>query len=213
MKKILPYILLIIVSSICLHLYNDRNNEIKRNSDNIRAYNDSIKHFQNKNGEIVSSKLAVQLTNKELKQQIKGLSEDDKRLKEAIKKYKKVIATVQTTQDVKIDTIFIPFKDTIPYVFSKEIEVIDTYYRFDVKLSNTSFKITNFSLTPNKQDIVIGWKKKGLFKNPLATIEITNSNKLFNQTEIKPIIIVYKKQWHEKWYITLPSAFLLGKLF
>ena len=62
----------------------------------------------------------------------------------------------------------------------------------------------------NRQDIVVGWKRQGLFKNPIATAEITNSNKYFKQTNIKPFIIVYKKKWHEKWYVTIPSAFILG---
>jgi len=208
-KKILPYILLIIVSALCLHLYNDRNIEVEKNIENTKAYNAKIKYFENEKGEIVASKLAIQLTNKELNQQVKGSTNENKRLREAIKKYKKVIATIQTTQSVKIDTIYQKFTDTIKEVFSKDIVVSDNWYRLNQNITNKGFKITNLELF-NKQDVVIGWKKQGLFKKPLATVDVTNSNPYFKQEKIKPIIIVYNRKWYEKAFITIPLGILVG---
>lgn len=210
MKKYIPYILIIFFAVLSYNFYVANKSVNKRLIDNNKAQNSKIKYLTNKWGEEKASKLAVQLTNTELRKQAKGNSEENKRLKEAIKDYKKVIATIQTTQVVKIDTIKIPFKDTIACVFSKDFEVRDKWYQFNQNITNKGFTITDFELTPNKQDIVVGWKKQGWFKNPLATVEITNSNPLFNQVDIKPIIIVYNKKWHEKWYVTIPSAFALG---
>jgi len=209
MKDKIPYIIITFLLIVSFNLYTSKKLDNNRYKENINALNDSIKYHRNTNNEIVASKLALQLTAKELKEQVKGSSEDNIRLKESIKKYKKVIATIQTTQSVKIDTIYQKFTDTIKEVFSKDIVVSDTWYRFNQNITNKGFKITNFEMF-NKQDAVVGWKKKGLFKKPLATVEITNSNPYFKQEEIKPIIIIYNRKWHEKAFITIPIGLVLG---
>lgn len=209
MKKYIPYIIITFLLIVSFNLYTSKKLDNNRYKENINALNDSVKYHKNSKNEIVASKLALQLTTKELKEQVKGSSEDNQRLKEAIKKYKKVIATIQTTQSVKIDTIYQKFTDTIKEVFSKDIVVSDTWYRFNQNITNKGFKITNFEMF-NKQDVVIGWKQQGLFKKPLATVEITNSNPYFRQEEIKPIIIVYNRKWYEKAFITIPLGVLVG---
>lgn len=213
MYKKLIFILIILLSVLAWDLYNSKKIDSKIAEENILALQDSVKYHKNKFGNEVASKLALQLTAKELQKSVKNGSIENNKLKEAIKKYKKVIATVQTTQEVTIDTIYIPFKDTIKCVFRKNFEIRDKWYQFNQTITNKGFKITDFKLTPNNQTVVFGWKKNGWFKNPQAVVEITNLSPLFKQTKIKPIIIVYHKKWYEKWYITIPSAFLIGKLF
>lgn len=212
MKKILPYIVIAILIGVIVHLFTSRSDISKRAADNLNALQDSVKYHKNKFNEEVSSKLALQLTEKELKKSVNNGTEENKKLKEAIKNYKTVIATIQSTQIVRIDTIKVPFKDTIKYVFSKNFEIRDKWYQFDQNITNKGFSISNFKLTPNKQTIVVGWKKQGWFKNPKATVELTNSSPLFKQVDMKPIIVVYEKKWHEKWFITIPGGLLFGAL-
>ncbi len=206
MKKHIPYIVIIIaLVLVAFNTYKGRKADNSRYKSNLIALNDSIKYHKNKFGKEVASKKALQLTVNELKDHTK----ENKELKEALKKFKKPITVIQTEQVVRIDTIYQKFKDSVKCVFSKDIFVNNKDYQFNFKVNQTGFKLSNLSIF-NKQNIVAGWKSQGLFKNPIATVEITNSNKYFKQTKIKPIIIVYKKKWHEKWYITIPSALTFG---
>ena len=206
-KKDVFYIIIII--SLILYAFNylgDKNNEIKRQKENVKALQDSTTYFKNKQGEIVATKLALQLTEKELKEEKKNNLE----LKIALKNFKKPIAVIQSKQDVRIDTIYITYKDTIPFVFNRFERVKKDYYTLDLLSTNKGNTISNFKLKENKQTIVIGNKKKSIFKDSELRVDITNSNKLFNQKEIKPIVIVYKKSFYEKPLITIPIGIVLG---
>lgn len=150
----------------------------------------------------------MQLTEKELKEEVKN----NKELKIALSKFKKKIAVVQTKQEVKIDTVFIPYKDTILFVFNRFERVKKDFYSLDLLSTNKGNTISNFKLKDNKQTFVIGDKKKSLFSDSELRLDITNSNPLFNQKETKPIVIVYKKSWYENPLITIPVGFGLGLL-
>ena len=202
---------LTIIAVLCVLLVNNCSNKnatIQRQEDNIKALKDSTKYFKNKLNETVATKLALQLTEKELKEEKKT----NERLQTALKDFKKTIATIQSKQEVRIDTIKIPYKEEVECIFSRFQTIKKPYYTFDLLSNEKGNTIANFRLTDNKQDIVIGYKKKNFFSNSELRVDITNSNALFNQKEIKPIIIVYKKSWYEKPQITIPLGFTLAIL-
>lgn len=205
MKKYLPYIVILALALVSFNLYTEKKADNSRYKSNLLALNDSVKYHKNKFGDEVASKRALQFTLSELK----DYSKENKELKETIKKFKKPLVVIQTEQVVRIDTIYRQFKDSIKYVFSKDINILNKDYAFNLNINQTGFKIDNFSIF-NTQSIVVGWKKQGLFKSPIATAEITNTNKYFKQTKIKPFIIVYKRKWHEKIYFTVPIGIILG---
>ena len=207
MKKYLPHILIIFLAFVCFNLLSSRVASESRYLANLKAQNDSIKYFKNKYSQEVASKTALQLTINELKH----VSKENDTLREAIKKFKKPNTIIETKQVVRVDTIYQTFKDTIKDVFNKDFLIDNKYYSFNLNLTQNGFNITNLNLY-NDQTIISGWKSNGLFKNPSASVEITNTNPYFKQTKIKPIIITYKKKWHEKWYITIPSALTFGYL-
>lgn len=209
MKTHLPYIIAIVVLSLFgFRQFSVNKQEGKRHEQNYKAQQDSTVHFKNKFNETVASKLAVQLTVKELK----VIKKENKRLQEALKNFKKPIAVIQTKQVIKFDTIYIPFKNPIKCVFSEPIVYKDKWYSFNANASNEGFSMLSFDLVPNEQDIVFGWKKKSLFSKSELRVEITNSNELFNQEKIKPIIIHYERAWHEKPIYTVPIGVILGVL-
>lgn len=197
--------IIIILAMILIFQFED-NKELKQVSDSNRiALLDSVKYHKNKYGYEVASKLALQLSLKHLKYQ-------NDTLKEAIKKFKKPLTIVQTKQVVKIDTLYVPFEKPINCDFTRLLEKETSYYLFKGEVDSLGFKINNLTLF-NNQTIVTGLKRQGFFKKPLLTTEITNTNPYIKQTEIKPIIIVYPQKIYEKWYITIPTGILLGKLF
>lgn len=205
MKNKIPYLIIIILLALNLFTWNKYKDLENISEQNAKALNDTIKYHKNKYGYEVASKLALQLSLKYLKYQ-------NDTLKEAIKKFKKPITIIQTKQVVKIDTFYVPFKDTIKCVFNEDILKANTNYSLSANVSNKGFKLNNLEVF-NDQTIVTGFKRQGLFKKPILITEITNSNHYVKQTEIKPIVIIYPKKIYEKWYVTVPVGFVLGKLF
>jgi hypothetical protein len=211
-NKLHYYVIILLLIGVCAYLYNDRNDITNRSERNIEASNDTIKYYKNKYGEVVASKLALEYTEKELKSKLSVKTDENKRLSESLKKYKKVIAVVESKQEVKIDTVYVPFKTPINCDFNKFFDINDDNYKLGVNISNLGFKLKYLELS-NNQNTIIGWKGQGLFKGSKATVEITNSNPYFNQVEMKPIIITYPRKIYEKWYITIPTGYILGKIF
>tara|TARA_R110000824_G_scaffold348631_2_gene535367 strand:+ start:232 stop:867 length:636 start_codon:yes stop_codon:yes gene_type:complete len=202
------FLLLFFFTGIFIKLYFDKVEMTKINNQNILALNDSIKYHKNKYGKEVASKLVLQYS----LSQLKDVSKQNKELKETIKNFKKPITIIETKQVVKLDTIYIPFDKPIEHVFSKDFSSTNEYYQLTASVSNLGLKLSNLTIN-NNQSVVVGWKKQGLFKKPLLTTEITNSNPYIKQLEIKPIVIVYPKKIYEKWYVVLPVGYILGKIF
>lgn len=196
---------------LSIKLYFDKNEISNRYDRNIKAQNDTIKYYKNKFNNEVASKLAIELTLSEFKTTVKGQSKEIQRLKEAVKRFKKPIATIQSKQEITFKPTQIEFVEPINCDFKRDINFFDKYYQLNAKVSNIGFNIDSLKLF-NNQDIVIGYKKQGLFKKPLLTAEITNTNPYIKQVEIKPIVIKYNEPIYKKWYITIPTGIIIGSL-
>ena len=202
---------IIVIIGLIIYSFNNcsnKNNEIQRQKDNVKALQDSTTYFKNKKGEIVATKLALQLTEKELKE----VKKSNSNLAIALKNFKRPITIIETKQEVRIDTVLVPYKDTIPFIFNRFEKKVDKYYSLNITSNQRGNTISDLTLTPNKQIIIVGDKRNNIFKDAELRVDITNSNKYFNQKNIKPIVIVYKKVWFEKPVITIPIGIVLGLL-
>jgi len=202
------FLLIFFFIGISAKLYLEKVDIYKINTKNIKASNDSIKYYKNKFNNEVASKLAFQYD----LSQLKDVASENIKLKESIKRFKKPITVIETVQIIKIDTLYIPFKNKIDCVFNEDIIKANNHYSLSANVSNIGFKINNLTMF-NEQTIVTGLKRQGLFKKPLLTTEITNTNPYIRQTKINPIVIVYPQRIYEKWFVTIPVGFVLGKLF
>ena len=174
---------------------------------NMEAKNDSISYYKNKNGENVATIKSIQLEKGELKKFLKEKGVE-------LKRVKAVLAYMESHQEVRIDTIEVEFKDSIPCVFNKDFTISDEWYSFNQKLSQKGSTVTDF-LLKNKQDIMWSWKykkKENIFQKSKLEIraEITNSNPYFKTTHIEPYIITVRKKWYEKPLVTVPLGILIG---
>ena len=130
-QKIFFFTVVLILCVLLVNNCSNKNDTIQRQEDNIKALKDSTTYFKNKLKETVATKLALQLTEKELKEEKKT----NERLQIALKDFKKTIATIQSKQEVRIDTIKIPYKEELDCVFSRFQTIKQPYYTFDL-LSN-----------------------------------------------------------------------------
>lgn len=204
MKDYVIYTALIILS---IGIYLSKINDAIIYKANYKALRDSTTYYKNKLGQTVATKLALQLT----KKQLLSSQTENKSLKAHIKRFKKPIIIIETTQVISLPIIEGVFSNPIKCDFRRDIKVLDKYYSFNQTITQNGYKIDNFAIY-NTQNILGGWKKTGLFKNPELRVDIVNSNRYIIQTDIKPTFITYKKKWHEKAYITIPLGFLIGKI-
>lgn len=211
MKTHLPYILIIVALSLFgFRQFSLKNQNENRYEDNYAAQLDTTNYYKNKVGEVVAVKKSLLLTKKELS----NTKKNNDRLKESIKGFRKVIATLQSTQTIesRTDTIYVPFKESVNCVFSKVINYDDEIISFSQVITNNGVSIPDLTFKPNKQDVVFGWKAKSILKKSVLTAEITNSNKAYQNHDLKPIVIHYERSWYEKPIYTIPIGIVLGFL-
>ena len=209
MKKYIQPIIIVILIYILFNQFLFNKNLISRYEDNIKAQEDTTSYYKNKLGQEVSTKLSLQLTKRELNKKLETKSEENIRLKEALRKMKKPIVVIQSDQEIEIDTIYVPLKNNKDYQFSFNEKVNKKWFSLDIKGNEKGLSISDFKLQ-NNQTLVFGWKKKNIFSNPELRTEITNTNPYFKQKNIKPIYIVYKRSWYEKPIYTVPLGFVMG---
>ena len=113
---------------------------------------------------------------------------------EATKKWKSILAAAKVKQEVKIDTVRIPFSVPIDFSFSRSFEKSTDYYFIKGLATNLGINIEQFK-TFNTQSIVFGRKKLSMFKTEIRA-EITNSNPFIRTTSLDSwLYIETQKRW------------------
>ena len=203
-------IAILVIVTVAVFLYLFRGCQHQKDIDNlirnVSSYSDSAKHYKNKYGEISYNK-TLQFENQ--KQLNSYLSQHNDTLKKLLEGFKKINTVTVIKEKIVIhDTVPIPFKVNIPCDFDPIVVKRDcTYYNFKGTIFPNKFTIDTI-LIPNKQSIVFGEKKLGLFRKEYRA-EIINSNPYLQTTNIGAFTINPKKQWYQKPFVT----FLVGTAF
>lgn len=175
---------------------------------NLKAVNDSVSYYKNRYGQEVALKtnIIAQSTN-ELKEALK----ENKQLKEAVKRFKKldVVAEVQTVTQIK--EVIIPKTDTIHDTFFPEFAKETEHFSIHAKSTQEGLELINLQI-PNKQSVVVGSYKPSFFgKSQMSTI-VTNSNPYIKVNDIQTYQVKVPKKWYEKPFITIPLGVAAGLL-
>lgn len=177
MKKyhfILPY-LAAAVLAILLFKQCDKTRAVKDQYSNSRDFlQDTITYYTNSLGQQVAEKKALQGDAHALSVLLSKQIDSTGQLKRLVKNYRKVIAAGNITQETRIDTVAITYRDTIPFVFDRDWSKIDNYYTISGSSSQRGITIDQLTI-PNTLSFAIGNKKTGLFKSEYR-IEVVNSN-------------------------------------
>jgi len=185
----------------------------RKNTDDLIAdianYKDSAQFYLLKlNGQEVeiSYNKSLALENKE---QLEALVKKNDTLAKLVSKFKDIKSTTIINNNTTIvgDTIKIK-GDSIPCDFKPfHVRRDSAYYNFLGTIAKNYFTIDSLTI-PNKQSIVIGEKKLGLFKGKELRAEIINSNPLVKVTNIESYVVSKPK----KFYQTQAFAFGVGIL-
>ena len=165
---------------LCIYLWRSKNQVKYTATNNIAALTDSLGHYKNKEGVWVAEKKLFQGTEKDLRQVIKS---KDKSFQKLLKSFKKPVAAATVKTVTQIDTVFVPYETKIDLpVFELPFSKVAKHYSIKGISTNKGVGISEVSI-PNTQNVVIGKKKIGWFKNEYR-IEIENSNPLITTTDL-----------------------------
>lgn len=159
---------------------------------NNEARLDTIEYYTNKLGLEVAEKKAFQTTLKERELLISDVLNENEQLKQQIKEFKKPTSASSNTTTIEVKNIDIKFANAIPYSFEREFKKLTNNYSLYGKVNQ--FGIYDFRfLATNKQTLVTGIKKTGLFSSDF-TSELINSNPIFRTTDMTNIDFTNSKK-------------------
>jgi hypothetical protein len=187
----------------CVCLLQEKSSETTRNRQNIKAATDTIDRYKDKYDRIVSEKAAYELTAKEFK----NINDS---LKNVIKGYKPSVIVRYKTKIEYRDTLTIKY-DTIRDDLSASFKFKDKWLSFSGETFLEGLKIDNISIY-NEQNIVVGEKREGLFKEGELKIKIVNSNPNIEVLNMDGYIIKKKTPIFKKWYTWLGIGVVGGIL-
>ncbi len=171
--------------------------------------NKDFRKETNRLGEVVYSQ----------QQNIISSNEAKKLLSKEVEKWKSVKSKVEIITKTKIDTVFIPFTDTLyltDTIYPKGM--ISVPKRF--KLDTVDFKIHGIVLLdgvkidsiviPNKLSVTIGKIKPKWYKKAQNVVSIKNSNKLLSITDINNFITEDKPKFYQRNVFWLSLGAIIG---
>ncbi len=190
---IAPYVCIIVL--FCVLYSKCQSNKVQLA--NIKALNSDIKTYKLKNGQLVLSKDVLQYTNQQLKESV--LSKDAA-MKEMASKFSKIKIATNIIGGVKVDSLPIVYRDTVPFEFDRQGEIHTKEYSVNYNSNQQGVLLSNLKV-PDTLTIISGIKKKWFWGEEKNVVDITNSNKCViietvNQYETAP----KKKFWETNWF-------------
>lgn len=119
-----------------------------------------------------------------------------------IKDLKNVQSQVKVRSIFRIDSVFIPYLDTITMIDSitfipRKFNLSNDFYSLSGKTQINSLLLDSVSFSTGL-DITIGSKKMGLFKSPKPIVIIEYTNPYIVTTSLNNVIIKDQPKWYEK---------------
>jgi hypothetical protein len=202
--RFLPYVIIVFLIT---QLYIKCESE-KLQIANVSTLHSEAKAYKLKNGQLVLSKEVLQYTNKQLKESI--LSKDII-AKEMAKKFSVVKSVIKLPIETRIDTIQLPYKDSIPCLFDRVGRLQNKDYT--IAYTSTQKGITiDFLSIPDTATIITGIKRKWFLGKQIATIDITHSNKYINNGEAEYYEVVQNKSFFNTTLFKIGAGILLGAI-
>jgi hypothetical protein len=203
-KQIGLYLAILVLASM---LFSKCKNESLQLA-TIKALKTENSEYRLKNKQLVVSSNALFATNKKQALELIGKTETVKQLTD---KFAKVKSITKYVDKIRIDTVNVIYKDSVPCVFEKSGSITNEEYSLNYKSNQKGIDITDLSIE-NDVTIVTGTKRKWFLGKEIQTIDITNSNKLVKLGELQHVEIVPKKRFYETTLFKVGIGVLAGAL-
>lgn len=192
-KDIIYWVLISILIVLLCFSVNKCSNSKLEYKNNIEALNDSIRYVQDKNGNLVATKLAFEAELKDLKLLNKELYEEIETLRKSGNSVNSGVQFSGTVQNPESDTIYIVSHDTIDRGFEKSFAFNNEYRKLEGKVSYSNDTV---GVNINKDEVYFDYTIAIDNKN---NILIKSSNPYIMYSEISGFQIPKEKK--KRWYL------------
>lgn len=190
----LIYISIILLLAIGLSIAVNKCSNVSREyKHNIEALNDTIKYYQDKNGNLVATKLAFESDINMLENLNKNLFDQIDSLKLSKNNVAQIIYVDGTIENPKKDTAYVVTHDTISRGFSKDFNFNDKYRILE---GNVIYQNDSLGVHINKDIINFDYT---LAMDKDARIYVKSTNPYVKYNEISGFTI--PKQKNKRWNI------------
>lgn len=207
-KKYWKHIIVLLMLMTIVVLVNRTNNQRKTINDlkaDTTRLSTQIDTFRNKTGLLIAEQQVAEYENKqrlkELSNTIFDLEKKNQRLVKQVNYYG------QVGQITKIDSVFIPYVDTVlidtgiatnMISVPKKFSTKDKYYTIEGIVKKEGVSVDNIEIinTVSFREIE---KKQGLFKAPITTLQVINSNEFVTTTGITSVNVKHKPSAWNRW--------------
>lgn len=173
--------------------------ELKRKTDqnNISALQAENRTYKLKNGNIAISTRIITLPEKQAPKTPET------------KPFSKVESITKEEQEIRIDTIYVPYKDTIPCVFKKEGQFTVKEYSFKYRSDQYGLGLQNMVIH-DSATYVHGVKRKWILGEETRTLDISHSNKYLITRSASHIEYKDPVRWYENGLFKFGVGVLIG---
>lgn len=175
-----------------------RSKQIIANSVQLAAQ-DTITYFTNRLGTQTASINAFQLERDQFEISI---AKKDSELKKLMDEFSQVKSVIKYKTIMQIDSVQIPYQDTVSLVFSRQGTLKNQWYSFSWKSTQKGVQIDSLQINTSTT-IITGFKRKWFLGKQTLTTDITNTNPLITVTTIQSADVIIAQPWYKKWYVWL----------
>lgn len=126
-----------------------------------------------------------------------------------VKKFTEIKTVTRYVDQIKIDTITIRYKDTVPCVFEHSGAINEKEYSLTYQSNQNGLNVYNMQLHDSLL-IVTGTKRKWFLGKETNTIDISHTNKYISSDQVQHIEIVPKKKFYDTTLFKFGFGFVLG---
>ena len=126
-----------------------------------------------------------------------------------VKKFTEIKTVTRYVDRIKIDSIKVHYKDTVPCVFDRSGAINEKEYSFTYQTDQKGFKVYNMQLHDSLL-IVTGTKRKWFLGKETNTIYISHTNKYISSDQVQHIEVKPKKEFYDSTLFKFGIGFILG---
>lgn len=126
-----------------------------------------------------------------------------------VKKFTEIKTVTRYVDRIKIDTITIRYKDTIPCVFERSGAINEKEYSLTYQSNQNGLQLYNMRIEDSLL-IVTGTKRKWFLGKETNTIDISHTNKYISSDQVQHIEVVPKKPFYDSTLFKFGVGFILG---
>ena len=126
-----------------------------------------------------------------------------------VKKFTEIKTVTRYVDRIRIDTITIRYKDTVPCFFERSGAINEKEYSLTYQTNQNGLKLYNMQIEDSLL-IVTGTKRKWFLGKETNTIDISHTNKYISSDQIQHIEVVQKKKFYDTNLFKFGVGFILG---